>query len=193
MNIIIKNNKIIEILENAIVAVRSIASAIILIDGGAPRFLAFKTNHQIVREGNKFIIPLTIIKLRVWDVSYVMFAIEKRADEIRPWAIISKRALVQPHEFNDKIPAVTRPICLTDEYAIKAFISVWRRHKVLAIHAPQILKIKIGVDKWYDIKKKFEYSRNNPYLPSLRRIPARIIEPETGASTWALGSHKWRE
>lgn len=31
--------------------------------------------------------------------------------------------------------------------------------------------------------------RPNP--PSLRRIAARIIDPATGASTWALGSHRW--
>lgn len=30
-----------------------------------------------------------------------------------------------------------------------------------------------------------------PYPPSLRRIPARIIDPATGASTWAFGSHRW--
>lgn len=29
-----------------------------------------------------------------------------------------------------------------------------------------------------------------PNVPSLRRIPARIIDPATGASTWALGSHR---
>lgn len=29
-----------------------------------------------------------------------------------------------------------------------------------------------------------------PYPPSLRRVPARIIEPAIGASTWALGSHR---
>lgn len=32
--------------------------------------------------------------------------------------------------------------------------------------------------------------RINPYLPSFRRMPARIMDPATGASTWALGSHK---
>lgn len=32
--------------------------------------------------------------------------------------------------------------------------------------------------------------RIKPYLPSFRRIPARIIEPATGASTWAFGSHR---
>lgn len=35
-----------------------------------------------------------------------------------------------------------------------------------------------------------EEIRIRPYLPNLRRIAARIIEPATGASTWAFGSHK---
>lgn len=33
--------------------------------------------------------------------------------------------------------------------------------------------------------------RRTPYLPNLSRIAAKTIEPATGASTWALGSHKW--
>lgn len=33
--------------------------------------------------------------------------------------------------------------------------------------------------------------RTSPYPPSFRRIAARIIEPATGASTWALGSQRW--
>lgn len=32
-----------------------------------------------------------------------------------------------------------------------------------------------------------------PNVPNLRRIPARIIDPATGASTWALGSHRCRK
>lgn len=32
--------------------------------------------------------------------------------------------------------------------------------------------------------------RMMPYPPSLRRVPARTIEPAIGASTWALGSHR---
>lgn len=35
--------------------------------------------------------------------------------------------------------------------------------------------------------------RIRPYPPSFRRILARIMEPAVGASTWALGSHRWRE
>lgn len=35
-----------------------------------------------------------------------------------------------------------------------------------------------------------EAIRSRPYLPSFRRIAARIIDPATGASTCAFGSHK---
>lgn len=30
-----------------------------------------------------------------------------------------------------------------------------------------------------------------PYPPSFRRIAAKTIDPSKGASTWALGSHRW--
>lgn len=36
-------------------------------------------------------------------------------------------------------------------------------------------------------------NRINPYPPNLRRMAARIIEPSIGASTWALGSHRWKK
>jgi len=32
-----------------------------------------------------------------------------------------------------------------------------------------------------------------PIPPNLSKIPARIIEPNTGASTWAIGNQRWRE
>lgn len=31
-----------------------------------------------------------------------------------------------------------------------------------------------------------------PYPPSFSKIAASTIEPAIGASTWALGNHKWR-
>src|SRR6202158_4780578 len=34
-------------------------------------------------------------------------------------------------------------------------------------------------------------NRRNPYVPILRRTPARMTEPAVGASTWASGSHVW--
>ena len=35
--------------------------------------------------------------------------------------------------------------------------------------------------------------RRSPYPPNFRSRPARNIEPARGASTWAFGSHRWRE
>jgi len=34
--------------------------------------------------------------------------------------------------------------------------------------------------------------RNMPYPPSFSKMAASTIEPAIGASTWALGSHRWR-
>jgi hypothetical protein len=34
--------------------------------------------------------------------------------------------------------------------------------------------------------------RIKPYPPSFSKTPARIIEPTTGASTWAFGNHRWK-
>ena len=35
---------------------------------------------------------------------------------------------------------------------------------------------------------KFNFNKT---LNNFNKTPATIIEPDTGASTWALGSHKW--
>jgi hypothetical protein len=70
--------------ENEIVAVIKITSDNILIEGGAPRFLADRINHQIAITGNKFIIPFNNIRLRLWAVSYMVFAKAKRPDEANP-------------------------------------------------------------------------------------------------------------
>ena len=55
--------------EKATVAVISIVSESILMDGGAPRFLAERTNHQIVITGKIFIMPFKSIRFRLWEVS----------------------------------------------------------------------------------------------------------------------------
>lgn len=39
--------------------------------------------------------------------------------------------------------------------------------------------------------KQIGMNRMIPYPPSFKRIAARIMDPSSGASTWALGSHKW--
>lgn len=39
-------------------------------------------------------------------------------------------------------------------------------------------------------KKKYK-NRIKPYPPNFKTTPANNIDPATGASTWAFGSHKW--
>lgn len=122
--------------------------------------------------------------------SYIIFAIANKAEEQRPWAKLINSAPSYPHVFLDKIPAVTRPICPTEEYAIRDLISGCRRQIILVITAPHIEIEEIRGIKGRFIFIKGEERRRSPYLPSFNKTPARIIDPATGASTWALGSHK---
>ena len=55
-------------------------------------------------------------------------------------------------------------------------------HKEIAARQGRKFRLVLGNKK---------ISRRMPYPPNFRRIPARIIDPATGASTWALGSHRW--
>ena len=79
-------------------------------------------------------------------------------------------------------------MCLTDEYAIIIFKSVNRRQSTPTNTLPIILtEIKI-----LTLSIKIIGENNQiPKLPNFKRIAARSIDPKTGASTWALGNHKW--
>lgn len=58
------------------------------------------------------------------------------------------------------------------------------------IHAPHIATEDMeGVSFAFVHTRAWEI-RNMPYLPNLRRMAAKIIDPATGASTCALGSHR---
>lgn len=59
------------------------------------------------------------------------------------------------------------------------------------IIAPQIEIVAIAFERRGKLCGSIEANRMKPYPPSFRRIPAKSIEPTTGASTWAFGSHKW--
>lgn len=65
MHIIIKAIMGIVKEEKEIDAVINIISESMLIEGGAPRFLAERINHQTVITGKTFIRPFKIIKLRL--------------------------------------------------------------------------------------------------------------------------------
>lgn len=87
-------------------------------------------------------------------------------------------------------PAARRPMWLTELYATRAFRSGWRRHISLAYKAP----IRVKEIKWDEMKYlchlKTDISRRIPYPPSFSKTAAKIIDPATGASTWAFGSHR---
>lgn len=161
-----------------------------MIEGGAAILQAEKQNHQKVKEGNIVRKPDVRYILRDCVVSYVMLAKENIEDEQNPCAISIVRAPCQPHLVFDIIPPVARPICLTEEYAISDLTSVCRKQINLA-RAPPIVQTTItGEDNVFDIIIIFVLSRSNPYLPNFNKIPARTIEPATGASTCAFGSQR---
>lgn len=82
-------------------------------------------------------------------------------------------------------------MCPTDEYAIRAFKSVWRIHTILVTRAPHEQNTIRGKEiNFIDVVTNNEISRISPYPPNFRSIAARIIDPATGASTCAFGSHK---
>lgn len=151
---------------------------------------AEKQNHQNVMAGNRVIIPLVIYIPRDPTVSYVMLAMANIHEEHRPWAISIVIAPCHPQAVLDKIPAVAKPMWLTEEYAIRAFTSDCRI-QINLVMAPPIKEIDVtnGVRAFLR-NMNFTLIRNRPYLPSFRRMPARTIEPATGASTCALGNQR---
>jgi len=68
-----------------------------------------------------------------------------------------------------------------------------RKQIIDVITPPTIATAIIGfinvLFKWL----KIIIIRASPYPPNLRRIAAKIIEPATGASTWAFGSQRCTE
>lgn len=71
--------------------------------------------------------------------------------------------------------------------------SVWRRQIILVIIAPTIAKAEKKFLRRAHLSGNKIIIRIRPYPPSFRSTAARIIEPATGASTWAFGSHRWTE
>jgi len=71
-------------------------------------------------------------------------------------------------------------------------MSGWRKQINLVIIAPyndKLSSIYTGTKFiWYIL-----IIRISPYPPSFSRIAARIIDPAIGASTCALGNHRWVE
>lgn len=57
-----------------------------------------------------------------------------------------------------------------------------------------IIEILIRIDWIFSrFDGRFVMIRIMPYPPSFSKMAAKIIDPAIGASTWALGSHRWVE
>lgn len=85
------------------------------------------------------------------------------------------------------MPRIIRAIWTTEEYAIITFKSLNLTHVAASIPPPtsEMIRTLAAILRG----PKNTLTRIIPYPPSFSRTPARIIEPPTGASTWALGSH----
>lgn len=68
--------------------------------------------------------------------SYEVLARQKRAEETRPWEIIRVIDPAMLHSVLIIDAAMTRPIWLTDENAIRDLRSVWREHKIAERRTP---------------------------------------------------------
>lgn len=134
-----------------------------------------------------FNIPLFCTKFRECDRSYIIFADENIPEEQTPWATIITTAPLIPHEVTETQPAIMKAICTTEEYAIITFRSLKLTHTALSILPPNRARIKTPSNTPHGLSRAL--TRIIPYPPSLSKTPAKIIDPPTGASTWALGNH----
>lgn len=83
----------------------------------------------------------------------------------------------------------TIPMWTIDEYAIMTFISLNDVINTLDIIPPTRANLRANSATFSLIEKSLDKIKPKP--PNFNNTPAKIIEPITGASTWALGNHKW--
>lgn len=160
-----------------------------LIVNGPAKFKTINKNHIILKKGIVLNTPLFLTKLRVCLRSYIILAPLNIPEEVKPWAIIIQIPPTTPILLILINTTITILMWTTEEYAMATFISVIR----ITIKASNPLPSKESL-VIYSLSKILELNiiitKNNPYPPNFSKTPAKIIEPETGASTWALGNHK---
>ena len=108
---------------------------------------------------------------------------QNKPEDTKPWEIINIKDPNHPQCSMILTPEITSPMCPTEEYATSDLISTCRMQIILVIKAPHIetlIKTPDTEKNWYGI---IYPTRNNPYPPSFNNTPAKIIDPETGAST----------
>jgi len=68
-------------------------------------------------------------------------------------------------------------------------MSITLRQKAAIRLVLQVLRPRITQKK--EVLKHPQLNKLSPKVPILSKIAAKIIDPNTGASTWALGNHIW--
>lgn len=130
--------------------------------------------------------------LRVCLALYSKKLYKNPPEELIPWLTNTK--YTQAIELKDPLPNnnSTNAIWATEEKAINTFISVAWVHRALTSKKAQTpTALNIPERKKFILINLFILINPNP--PSLSRIAAKNIDPTTGASTWALGSHMWKK
>lgn len=150
-----------------------------------------KIRADIIKIGNlkinKLLIQI-IFRLKVqWEI---VPTIQNIKLEFNPWINKQKIENVFLLEYK-KIKVNKRKLrWQTLENATKDFPSLWKQQIKQAKTEPKILTNK---------KKKLKRLINVfkikqiPKPPSFNKRPAKIIEPNVGASTWALGNQIWNK
>lgn len=87
--------------------------------------------------------------------------------------------------------AMTKPMWLIDEYAMRDFKSVCCKHVRFASVAPHMARMINGRNTSVFTIGRVCIIRIIPYPPSFSKMAASTIDPATGASTCAFGSHRW--
>lgn len=120
-----------------------------------------------------------------------MWAIRNIPEETIPWEIIINMAPIIPIVVFVIILRAIVFMWTIDEWAISFLMSIEFRHTSLITKDPQRFVDRIKVVMLFSTKVDRAVIFISPYPPSFRRMPANTMDPETGASTWAFGSHKW--
>lgn len=117
-----------------------------------------------------------------------MLAPRNIPEEQTPCATITIIPPSTPQVPIEKTPEIISAMCTTEEYAITTFMSLVITQTIPKITLPvkeiitSLLNTLLG-----SIKKD---RRTIPYPPNFSKMPAKIIDPDTGASTCALGNQR---
>jgi len=160
-----------------------------LYEKGPPKLDIISMNQTIENLEENLKLPPLKKYLREWDRSYKILAPKNIPEEQTPCAIITIIPPSIPHVLMEKNPTIINAICTTDEYAITTFMSLVITQIIPKIILPAKEAVTSNLNILLASIKKD--SRTIPYPPSFNKIPAKIIDPDTGASTCALGSQRW--